>query len=85
MNVTVYGRHSCQPCRATVRRLVELGVDHQFVDIDSVSSGLLAQLSRHVGERASLPVVIVRGAEPPAGNVWAGYRPDRIDALAGVS
>ena len=79
MNVTVIGRHSCQPCRATRRRLDILGVTYTFVDIDSLSSSALAALSRAVGERPALPIVIA----PDAGtNPCTGHRPELLDRLA---
>jgi glutaredoxin-like protein NrdH len=70
----VYTKNNCQPCRATKRMLTERGVPFREVNVDEVPSvreDLIAE-----GFLAS-PVVF-----PSHGEKWAGFDPDRIQALA---
>ena len=81
MNVTVYGRPGCQPCAATRRRLDNLGIAHQFLDVDKLSNDARCWLVDTIGTSPyALPFVVVRYDR--GSDSWTGYRPDRIDALA---
>lgn len=70
--VRVYTTPGCQPCRATTRKLSELGIRHELED--ARDPGNLAAI-RFLGH-TSAPVVVV-GDEH-----WSGYRPDLIKQLA---
>ena len=85
MNVTVIGRHSCQPCRATMRRLQYADAYTRFVDIDQLQPDSRWQpwLTK-APPGTSLPIVIVQNAMGSYIDEWTGYRPDRIDALASL-
>ena len=78
MSVTVYSSPACMPCRATKRKLDDLGVEYTSVDLaqDPDASADLKKLGH-----LETPVVIVRldtGVEH-----WSGHRPDRLTKLAG--
>ena len=71
-SITIYGRHNCPQCGATVRKAEALGLPFSYVDLDddiAAAARLLAQNHR------SLPVV-------EAGDqVWSGFRPDLLDKV----
>ncbi|WKN53787.1 glutaredoxin domain-containing protein [Rhodococcus opacus] len=78
MSVTVYSSPACMPCRATKRKLDELGVEYTSVDlaVDPDAADDLKKLGH-----LETPVVIARlnsGVEH-----WSGHRPDRLTQLAG--
>ncbi|EKT83058.1 NrdH-like glutaredoxin [Rhodococcus phage Mbo4] len=78
MSVTVYSSPACMPCRATKRKLDELGVEYTSVDLadDPTAADDLKKLGH-----LETPVVLVRlnsGVEH-----WSGHRPDRLTQLAG--
>ncbi|MEJ1922240.1 glutaredoxin family protein [Microbacterium sp. KHB019] len=78
--VTVYSTGpACQRCRLTCRRLDELGIRYDLIEIhEEHNAALRAYLVDELGY-AEAPVVVV-GDGPESS--WAGFRPDRIDALA---
>ena len=71
--VTVYTAQHCMPCKATKRKLNDLGVDFTEVDVteDHDARAYLVSLGH-----TQTPVV-----ESPIGS-WSGYKPDRILSLA---
>ena len=73
MNVTLYTKPACPSCTATKRALDKLDLPYALVDIseDATARDLLLGL----GYRQA-PVVIA------GDHHWAGYRPDRLKALA---
>ncbi|WP_298462118.1 glutaredoxin domain-containing protein [uncultured Cellulomonas sp.] len=74
MSVTVWSKPGCVQCDATTRALRRLGVEFREVDVstDAAARDLVAGMGF-----LQAPVV-------QAGSVvWSGYRPDRIEALAG--
>lgn len=72
--ITVYTKPACVQCDATKRTLDKYGLP--FVEIDlSVNEDVLDQLKVAGWMRA--PVVVT-----PQGEVWSGFRPDRIRDLA---
>jgi glutaredoxin-like protein NrdH len=78
MSVTVYSSPACMPCRATKRKLDDLGVEYTSVDLaqDPDAANDLKKLGH-----LETPVVIARlttGTEH-----WSGHRPDRLTKLAG--
>lgn len=78
MQITVYTRSECQPCRATKRKLVKEGLTYREVDItlDDHAQGVL----RSEGFR-ELPVVYVE-YDDVLDSAWSGYRPDLIERVA---
>jgi glutaredoxin-like protein NrdH len=75
MTVTVYTSPGCPGCNLTKRKLKDLGVDYTEEPMnDAVVDEVKAVASP--GERLMAP--IVRAGE----QLWAGFRPDRITALA---
>jgi glutaredoxin-like protein NrdH len=71
-SVTVYTKPGCPQCDATTRHLKRRG--HAFETVDLTTNPQALEHARALGHTAA-PVVIA-GDES-----WAGYRPDRIDAL----
>lgn len=77
MSVTVYTSAGCPGCRLTKRQLDKLGIDYTEEPMnDAVVDEVTAKASP--GERLMAP--IVRAGE----QLWAGFRPDRLTALAAV-
>ena len=73
--ITVYTKPNCVQCTATKRTLSKAGVTFREVDL-TVDADALDHL-KALGY-AQAPVVV---AGPESGS---GYRPDRIQTLAGV-
>lgn len=75
--ITVYSRPDCQPCKATKRKLEQLGAKYTAIDVTEDPDGLA--LIRDLGYLQA-PVVVVRDG----GEVihWGGYAPDKIRWVA---
>ena len=74
--VTVYSKKPCVQCTATLRKLSELGVEHDILD---------ATLSEHLGLIKGLgytqaPVVTVEDASGLVDH-WSGYQPELLERL----
>lgn len=98
VNVTVYSRPGCMPCRATIHTLKRLGMEHAVVDLskDAAAAQRLKEegwLSSPVvevcrrGERAQLQHSAAAGAVDPSEGwvkvaAWSGLRLDALNALA---
>jgi glutaredoxin-like protein NrdH len=74
LNLTVYSKKNCQPCKATIRKLTETGLPFSVVAVDEDPA--VAEALRAEGWLES-PVVKIDG-----GRSWSGYRPDELGALA---
>ncbi|EKT83017.1 glutaredoxin-like protein NrdH [Rhodococcus opacus] len=73
MTITIYSRPACMQCTATYRALDNEGLDYTIVDITRDSDA--HDYVRGLGYRQA-PVVVA------GDDHWAGFRPDRIKALA---
>lgn len=76
MTIDVYTKPSCQPCRATKRKLDQLGLDyneHQAADHMDMLSPL---------GHTSAPVVVVTDEGGDMVTHWAGFVPDKLKGLA---
>lgn len=73
--VTVYSTGpACQRCRLTCRRLDELGIRYDLVEVhEEHNAAVRAFLADELGY-----VVVVGGRGKDS---WSGFRPDRIDDL----
>jgi glutaredoxin-like protein NrdH len=71
---TVYTKYNCQPCRATKRKLEQLGVIFQEVNVEDDEQAL--DTIKAMGFLQA-PVVV-----PPHGEPWSGYNPGRLADLA---
>lgn len=79
--VTVYSAGpGCQACSLTKRHLVLRGVAFTEVAIDSDAG--IAAAAVELGF-ATAPIVCA--STPDGEQLWDGYRPDRIDKLAGAA
>lgn len=74
MSVTVYTKPDCPQCNATVRKLDELHIGYELVDL-TADENALAYVRDDLGH-AQAPVVVANADH------WGGYRPDRLKALA---
>lgn len=70
--VTVYTRPGCQPCRATTLHLKRLAIPH-------TTAPLTAEVVADLADSTMTQAPIVTTSD---GQIWSGYRPGRIDALA---
>ncbi|QGZ35823.1 glutaredoxin-like protein NrdH [Stappia indica] len=73
MSITVYSKPACVQCTATTRALSAKGLAFDLVDL-TLDEQAMARVSE-LGYR-QVPVVMA-GDEH-----WAGFRPDKIAALA---
>lgn len=76
MNITVYTKPSCVQCNATKRALAKAGLSYSEIDLSEDAEALEAV--KALGYQTA-PVVFADGDH------WAGFRPDKIKALAAVS
>lgn len=70
---TIYVKPNCGQCIATKATFDRKGISYQTVDITQDPEALEYFLSQGL---RSAPIVSA------GGEIWAGFRPDRIDALA---
>ena len=77
--VTVYTKPACPQCNATKKALAKFGLEYTEAPIDDQVLDAAMEL-----DIASAPIVCasVDGVEVEP---WGGYRPDRIQALAGAA
>lgn len=76
--VTVYtAGPSCMACRQTKRHLEKLGIPF----VESQITEVIAEAAKFLG-LSTAPIVCVSAQSGEL--TWDGYRPDRIDALAGA-
>lgn len=81
LTVTVYtAGPSCMACKQTLRHLDRRGIAYTEVPIDS-EDGIAAAAIELGFTTAPVVCAFVDGREES----WDGYRPDRIDALAGAA
>lgn len=74
--ITVYGKPGCQGCKATTKKLDNLELPYQYLDI-SVNE-VAHQEVKSLGY-SGVPVVVTNSGH------WAGYSPDRLKGLKQVS
>ncbi len=74
MAVTVYTKPSCVQCTATYRALDSKGIEYEVLDVSTDEQAL--ETVKALGYLQA-PVVIADGEH------WSGFRPDKIDELAG--
>lgn len=73
MNITIYSKPACVQCTATIRAFERRGMDYKVIDISTDAEA--HETVRGLGY-LQVPVVVA-GQEH-----WAGFRPDKIGALA---
>ena len=71
--ITIYTKPNCVQCNATYRALDAAGIDYEIRDL-TLDPTALEQV-KALGHLQA-PVVIA------GDDHWAGFRPDKIDALA---
>ncbi len=73
MSITVYSKPACVQCTATTKELDRKGIDYNYVDITQDSDAM----NYIMGLGHKQAPVVVSGDDH-----WAGFRPDKIGALA---
>lgn len=73
MTVIVYTKPNCVQCGASTRKMDDLGIEYTPRPLAEHPEGL--EVAREHGI-SSAPVIVADG------QVWGGYRPDLIQALA---
>lgn len=73
MTITVYSKPACVQCTATTRALDAKGITYAVVDLTKDADAMAFVTG--LGYRQA--PVVVAGTDH-----WAGYRPDRIGAIA---
>jgi len=76
MFVTVYSKPACVQCTATYRELTRKGLEYKVVDVSEDEEAY--ELVNSLGYR-QVPVVVA------GDDHWAGFRPDKINSLAGAA
>ncbi len=71
--ITVYSRPDCQPCKATKRKLEQLGAEYTVIDVTEDPDALT--LIRDLGYLQA-PVIVVRDGDEETH--WGGYAPDKL-------
>lgn len=71
--ITVYSKPACVQCTATTRELDKKGIEYQYVDITEDADAMARVVE--LGHKQA-PVVVA------GDDHWAGFRPDKISALA---
>ena len=74
--ITVYSKPNCVQCNATYRALNKQGLSYEVVDLTQDTEAL--QTVKALGYQQA-PVVFTDGDH------WAGFRPDKIKALAAAA
>ena len=74
MAVTVYTKPACVQCSATYRALDSKGIEYEVLDVSQDDAALEAV--KELGYLQA-PVVVTEADH------WSGFRPDKIDELAG--
>ncbi len=74
MAITVYTKPSCVQCTATYRALDSKGIEYEVLDVSTDEHALEAVKSLGY---LQAPVVITDDDH------WSGFRPDKINELAG--
>ena len=74
--ITVYSKPNCVQCNATYRALNKQGLSYEVVDLTLDTEAL--QTVKALGYQQA-PVVFTDGDH------WAGFRPDKIKALAAAA
>ena len=73
MSITVFSKPACVQCDATYRALNKYGLEYEVVDISADPEAL--ETVKALGYQQA-PLVLADGDH------WAGFRPDKIKALA---
>ena len=73
--ITVYSKPACVQCTATTREMDRKGIEYSYIDLTEDADAMATVTS--MGYRQA-PVVVA------GDDHWAGFRPDKISALAAV-
>ncbi|SJM61062.1 glutaredoxin-like protein NrdH [Agrococcus casei] len=76
MQVIIYTKPGCVQCSATTRYLDDRGV--QYVAADVTADAAALEAVQQLGYAAA-PVVVADG------NHWSGFRPEKLDEIAGAA
>lgn len=79
LSITVYSKPSCVQCDATKKKLKALGLPFRELDLTLPEQEAMLARAKELGH-LSAPFVIVN--RPGSDDLWSGYRPDLLEALA---
>ena len=79
--VTMLTKPQCVQCRMTAQLLNEAGVDYQVIDLTESEAAM--EWAQDHDFRAA-PIVVVGEMSTEDFDAWAGFRPDKIAALAAL-
>lgn len=72
--VTVYSRPACVQCNATYKKLDQLGVPYEVVNLEGNVT-----LTEKFKDMGFMQAPVIRG---PFGEYFSGYQPDRLQEIA---
>lgn len=78
MTVEIYGKPQCVQCDATVRHAKRKNIDYEYFQFSD--HDIAQEIAREAGYM-SAPVVIVKDDAGEIVNHWAGYSPDKLNAV----
>lgn len=76
MNVTVYTKPDCQPCKATKRLMNKEGIPYTEEEVNDANREIIRALGH-----MSAPIIVIKNNEGQIVSSWAGFRPDEIKAI----
>lgn len=71
--IIVYSKPACVQCTATTREMDKKGINYEYIDLTKDSDAM--ETVKGLGYMQA-PVVVA------GDDHWAGFRPDKIEALA---
>lgn len=71
--ITLYSKPACVQCTATAREMDKKGIEYNYIDLTKDAEAM--EFVAGLGYRQA-PVVVTTDDH------WAGFRPDKISALA---
>ena len=78
--VTILEKPSCMQCTMTKRRMDDLGIEYDTIDMTEREAALEWALDQGFQQA---PIVVVGDMGGEDFQAWPGFDPDRIQALAG--
>lgn len=83
MNVKVYSKVNCFPCKLTKRWLSEHNVNYDYEEFDPKEEADYAVVRERLMEYGfmSFPVVTVTDDDNNVVNKWAGFAPNKLKSL----
>ena len=83
MNVKVYSKVNCFPCKLTKRWLSEHNINYDYEEFDPKEEADYAVVRERLMEYGfmSFPVVTITDDENNVVNKWSGFSPNKLKSL----